>query len=346
MTGILTDRSRISAYQRCPRYRYLRYHAGDAQKGYEPTQIGQPLADGSFVHAVAASALVGGDWRATIADQQRLYIHLATTRGIEGVEDWQEAVFRLSALCTLWVARRLPVILAEYEVVEVEQEHRWEIVPGLVDMVRCDALLRRKDDRALFLQEFKTTRAFSPSWAAQWAYNSQILANLQAMEAIKGERVEGVIIEGLLKAPYLATAWTKLDGTLSLKGHKGWDPTPIWPKMEPEAWVSGPPWTDMDRDALFNPLVAKRPTTAQLERWKRQTIGQELGIESDLRWMREQPTQIPYVMDHSFPMFDDSCRSYGRDCDFLPLCYKEEVQNDPLGSGLFVARVPHHDEES
>lgn len=261
------------------------------------------------------------------------------------MDDWQEAVYRLSALTILWVKRRLPAILEEFEVIEVEREHEWEMAPGLVDQVRCDVLLRRHGDRALFLGEWKTTKAFSPAWAAQWAYNSQILANLQAMEAITGERIEGVIVEGMLKAPYLATGWRKLDGTLSLKGHKGWDLEPQWPRTTPEDWVSGPPWTDMDRDGLFSPQVAKRPTTAQLERWKRQAIFQESMIAERLELLGkvgESSRQI--LLDTVFPMNDDACRSYGRDCECLDICYKEEVAGDPIGSRLYLEREPHHKE--
>lgn len=344
---VKTDRSRIVAFQDCPRYRWLKYHAGEAGRGYERVALSLPRLNGSFMHAIAATALTGGDWRGALAVERAQYQAQTEARGIEGSPDVLEQLCLLEGLATLWVARRLPAILAEFDVVEVEQEHVWPMTARLHDMVRVDALLRRKTDGALFLKEFKTARAFSPGWAAQFKHNSQILANLQAMESITGERIEGVEIEGMLKAPYLAWLWRHSDGSVSLRGHKGWVKEPIWESMTTAEWVAHPIWSDLDRDQLFNPLVATRPASQQLERWREATIAQELDVERRLALLDATPEiRRKRQLNLYFPMHDNHCNRYfGHACEMERLCYTEEVEADPLGSGLYQVRQPHHDEE-
>lgn len=342
---VKTDRSRIATYQKCPRKRWLHYHAGEEGLGYERVSLSLPLAAGQFFHSVAAVVLKGGDPALAIADAIATFRSDVAARGIEGVYSAEEEAYMLEALAWMWVKRRLPAILDEYDVVETEKEYLWPIGDGIDVMVRCDCLLRRKADKALFLLEFKTTRAFTPLWASQWNFNSQINSNLQAMEEIKGERVEGVIIEGLLKSPMLARYWVKPDGTISLKGHRGWELHEAKELGAPKEWAEHPIWTDMDRDSLFNTLMPKRPVTAQLQRWRRQTVAQEdhiAGAVLMVRGLSGEPELQQAALDAGFPMYDDACMTYGHPCDFMDICYKEEVRLDPVGSGLYMVRVPHH----
>ena len=48
---IFTDRSRVQAYQRCKRLRYLEYHEGPDQRGLVPARKSSHLVVGGAVHA-------------------------------------------------------------------------------------------------------------------------------------------------------------------------------------------------------------------------------------------------------------------------------------------------------
>jgi hypothetical protein len=65
----------------------------------------------------------------------------------------------LEALVRCWARRGLPRLLAEYEVLEVEREGKWELADGLWFLSRPDALLRHRQSGDLVLQSFKTTGA-------------------------------------------------------------------------------------------------------------------------------------------------------------------------------------------
>lgn len=327
------DRSRMAAYDDCRRLRYLRYHWGGS--GLSAVTAAKPLLDGTFVHIVCAAALSGGDVEQAMTVAEMTY-------AAEGGDP--AGVFRLRVLLDLWQRRRLPAIMAEYDVLEVEQEHIWPMSPDLHDMVRCDALLRRRADKALFLQEFKTTRAFSPAWSAQWTMNTQLLANLQAMEAIWREPIEGVLIEGLLKAPYLDQAWRDADGRVHLKGHRSWTRVSVPEDLGLTAaeWLAHPAWSDLDRDALFNPQEARRPVTRELRRWWEQAVRQERQIAADVAICAENPAEV----DRLFPLNYNHClRYFSHPCEFFSLCHSGEIERDPIGSLMYEPRTPHHDEE-
>lgn len=59
MHKIFVDRSRYEQYGRCPRSRYLEYHAGPERMGIVSARKPLPLAVGSAVHAGLAELLRG-----------------------------------------------------------------------------------------------------------------------------------------------------------------------------------------------------------------------------------------------------------------------------------------------
>jgi hypothetical protein len=93
-----------------------------------------------------------------------------------------------------------------------------------------------------------------------------------------------------------------------------------------------------------------RPTPGQMARWQRQTICNETRIATAVDLIAAVQADgdsegAQHLLDEHFPMNDKHCRRYGRPCQFEPLCYDEGVAADPLGSGLYKARTPHHETE-
>ena len=51
-------------------------------------------------------------------------------------------------------------------------------------------------------------------------------------------------------------------------------------------------------------------------------------------------------IDSVFPHYRKSCEfMYGETCSYKPICWQPEVSVDPLGSGLYQIRTPHHEME-
>jgi hypothetical protein len=378
----LVDRSRIQAYHDCKRLRYLNYHYSG--KGLERRHIGLPLVNGQALHSGFARLLVGEDIRDVIAELIKEYSAAAFDRGIyvESQADYQHLVAEQSALCEglvrAWAQVRLPVLLAEFDVVKVEQEQPWKIYgdheSSIVDMVRCDALLRRKTDKLLFIYEFKSLTTLSEGWVQQWQHNSQLLANTLAIEELEGEPVGGVLIEGIIKgrravdrsssSPFhglitqqspLCYGYSKPDPqtkenvydlTWSARSTK----VASWEVMPMERWIERM-FTEADLKALFVQVDPIHPISRDLDSWKVQTIHQELKVLEDVAItgaVRETfgEEAFAHELDKRFPQNFNQCyRYFGHPCSFAAICYDAMVSRDPVASELYQPRTPHHPTE-
>lgn len=52
------------------------------------------------------------------------------------------------------------------------------------------------------------------------------------------------------------------------------------------------------------------------------------------------------LLDFFFPQHDNHCLRYGSPCSFSEVCFNDMVGDDPLGSGLYQIRTPHHSTET
>jgi hypothetical protein len=368
VTEILLDRSRIVARQECPRLRYLNYHYGGT--GLERVQMALPLVNGIFIHEALSRVLLGQDVDAVIAEVIAAYRAEVAERGVQAVElnkhFVEEQCALVAGLVKGWVLTRRDAILEEYEIVAVEEEVKWELAPGLIQMLRCDGILRRKDDGLLFILEFKTVSYPGYEWSQQWENNIQLMSYTLAVSEVFGEPCGGVIIEGLVKGTRrIETAqsspWTglKIQSSPFCYGYKNaateevsfeWQRGKNWEKTT--SWDYDGDWIAEMQNAgiLANQFISLPPICPlpqQTARWRRQTIAAETRYAMSLRELegivdesvREQ------LMDFHFPQHDNACRRYGGSCAFMEFCFNDVVAEDPLASGLYQARVPHHTTE-
>lgn len=164
---MLTRRSAIVQYQRCPRSRYWLYeHAGT---GLEPVKQAIPLVTGTAVHRGAQLLLTGtpADQAATIAIAE--YQESCSDRGLDLAEledasfTYHEQLALSEALIRLLDVRVIPALLAQYEVLEVERQGTiHNFAPGVDLNYRPDALLRSRVDGDLMILSWKTTSTYSP----------------------------------------------------------------------------------------------------------------------------------------------------------------------------------------
>ena len=54
----------------------------------------------------------------------------------------------------------------------------------------------------------------------------------------------------------------------------------------------------------------------------------------------------PEYLEMHFPHIRKHCEfHFGQACEYKSLCWQPEVRQDPLGSGLYQIRTPHHEAE-
>lgn len=157
------DRSRVLRYQQCPRARYLEYEHGGI--GLRSSQLSIPLATGTQIHAGLAALLTGAHVDAAVALAVNAYqeeADKALSAMNTHVDHYDHTIKEQSclveALLRAYALRGLPSLLAEYEVLETEQEYEvdfWGDGQGIF-MARLDGLLRKRSDGDLYVLSFKT----------------------------------------------------------------------------------------------------------------------------------------------------------------------------------------------
>lgn len=226
---------------------------------------------------------------------------------------------------------------AKYQVVGVEQELTRALSPELTYQARPDALLKDADGRVWYLED-KTTSQAAGAWAKGWDKQVQ----LHVTAAIAG--AVGIIVQGWAKGyekegsiySPLCFAWSR---TASL-GKGQWSATykPGWGRTRVDRYPGGvEAWVHQLPQAL---ILAQFPTTMPI------LVRPDL-VEAFFAQTTRREAEI--AAGTEFAQHFNQCDEYGkyrRPCAFRECCWAPTVGRDPVGSGLYSWRVPHHAAEA
>ena len=357
---------------------------GTATGGLERTVMSVALSTGIYVHNGLASLLQENALEDVIDNVLADYYEECHARRLE-VEAGSEWTYTMDEQAALIEAQLrgaaivlLPRLLADYDVIDIEREETVQMASTITFMSRADAVLRRKTDKALFVLNWKTVGGAGDWWAKRFEYDVQTLSECVGIEQRLGERVAGVLIVGLDKGkrmppsdrekemgvtqyrqaspliygyktdanPPATRAMYQVDYTRA----KGWKRFPVWDDpdgMTVKRWIDDV----VPRETLEAQFVQLPPIMRQdahVDAWRRQTLAREARIERDVRVMKEHIDndypETPFVLDALFEQNSDACVRFGP-CPMLSICWDAQVATDPIGSGLFRARRPHHSYE-
>jgi hypothetical protein len=382
---IITTQSAVKAFLACNRRRWLEYEAlnDKGTRGWERKKLSLPLATGSGAHRFVEALLLGVDVATAVQEAKDEYIAQAIARGVEGEADTQENKLvqeqgaLIEALGWGWARVRLPKLLAEYDVIDVEREEFTALSDDVGLASRSDAVLRRKSDGRLFVYNPKTVSNPSDArWQLQWEVDMQLMTETLAVERRLGESIYGVLIEGFDKgirvqeknelgekigyrqsSPLIygykceanppLVPQTIYDFEYTRK--KGWRRFPVWEEKFGHAanldyspiayWVN---WLPVELiEAQFVPL----PPIMRDERAVESVVTQIVAIEEQVRTRRDAVENISgdntRALDLAFPQNFHSCL-YPSRCGMFDLCHTSGVGDDPAGSGLYQARESNH----
>ncbi len=405
------DRSRLAAYQSCPRKRYWEYeHLGT---GISPKAHSVPLLTGIALHEVMAKVASGFGVEDALAEALAAHGEAIAERGldIDGNADVimvvteQRAI--IEGLARAWVRARKPLFDAEYEVVllpdvepqggppnqqgpYIEREDIATLAPGVELMVRADLVVRRRLDGALGIIDFKSFGYVPSDWEAVWDHSTPRLSQVLGVEARMGEKVEFVCVEGmykgykiskgkekgLLQSPlicgYMNDDKDKFEWDSELasgcancghRAHKGkgcteqfcqcrnhsyWNKFRVWNEMGVAEWVEKclPEAACAAQFVTTTPLVRDQ---GRLDSWVRQAVSIETGVARD----RDTVNQFKFgsgewvaALDQCFPQHFGHCHAFnGSPCPFVKVCFESMPDQEPLETGSYVARRPHHSTE-
>jgi hypothetical protein len=197
MTEVITHyahRSGYTAGQRCPRLGFWQYFYQGI--GVERFRLDVPLARGIYVHRGLERLLLGQSIDDSIKFALDEFDREIASRGLEvaSLEDssyvYKEQRALIEAMLYGWWKKRFPVLLDQYDILEVEREEEWDLGEfdtqygkcRLVWLGKADALLKEKDSGDLFIQSFKTTADWDSRKDSAAMHDVQGLSELCAVE--------------------------------------------------------------------------------------------------------------------------------------------------------------------
>jgi hypothetical protein len=215
---IITQRSRLEAFQACPRrgyYAYLHNKLGISRKGFDPDLLMGTAIHTGIESLLSYHALTGEVKEDEAACEAIRKFSLAinevglapmvmeTADGFELVpaSGAQQAfmVNLVEALVRGFARVRLSKLLEQYEIMEIEREETYQLTPDLTFLSRSDFISKRRSDDELFIHNLKSVKWPDGAWRKKFHYDQQTLSELLGPEQRYGRKFGGVIIEGLVK---------------------------------------------------------------------------------------------------------------------------------------------------
>lgn len=318
----LTDRSRIEHGHECAAKRYYRYHAGVHGKGMVRKAQAVPLVTGGLLHECLADILIQVQETGEIPDKtmQQLIVstHVASYHTLvqaRGFSDEEQPVRDLLAEQTVllagvvysWVRVVLPELLAEWEIVHVEQEFNYVLDERTTAMIRPDVVLRHRRTKKLVIFDWKTTAYMNESYIQEWTTSPQMMLTASAVAKALGEPVDhfyiAAIHKGARKADYNEESG-KYDGPERQQSFLVWpyynEGTPpfVGPQWRPDWKYDCEQWNSCDK-----PRAPKgKPHRHTLGKgWSKQLVKDPWGWVQDLPLARLSQIHYllgPYEVDH------------------------------------------------
>lgn len=263
-----------------------------------------------------------------------------------------ERTYRRAGWFAAWGLYIEPTIRAEYTNVSVESELVLDRRPLFV-AVTPDRILRHRTSGYLVYRELKSTISASKKWLDSWLYAIQLHLGMKVVEEELGEAVKFSQIVGLMKGdfrgdhlshPYVWGWYNESTGKWATSYDQArsaaWTSMPVW------EYAGGVvEWVQRCGDEVARSQFPHSPPVflneTMLSEWLNQRVYREQQIQTHL------DGGAPYEQMFAFPKRLKSCRPpFGDACEYLAACWNSQVGSDPLASGEYIVRTPHHHIES
>lgn len=339
----LTDRTSIETDWSCGmKLWWYKYEGG---MGISPSSEAKYFLDGRELHEDAHR----------LAEQQDDYQDWARARCeeiLQGAKQGDPDQVRLESATRRagWLAANAlfvePGIRAEFENLSLETEIVLDRDPLWI-ATTPDRVLRRRSNGALVIKDYKSFKSRFPVWD----YSAQLQILIKAVEEEYGAKVEYAQIMGFDKGqdrygrlthPYVWAYTTTESVPLWTTHYKyGLTHTPVWEYHGGIfEWVK-----ELGPEAAEAIFPHSRPIFLN-ERLLEDLIRARVKRETEIYAVREACQGDRELRTEFFEPRYSSCRPlFGSPCPYLEACHNAQVNTDPIGSGLYTVRVPHHELE-
>lgn len=357
----LTDRSRFLDGFNCEWKRLLRFHAFDT--GFERSALYAPLATGISVHAALETILKHkASTREEVSNLISVplddYVKANIDTAFENpLDDIRQQVSIVEALAHAYTRITIPWIYDNFEIVDVEADQAVELPGGILWRARPDFVTRAKPAGRLAIHDFKSAAYWSDPDHDQWRDSLQQMLNGYVASMVYGERVESyyihILVKGTKKAPsYLTHPMYRPANPPIVKE----DILPHWTSKKDYARVFAPyipmlipEWVwSMDAAYCAKTVPVVGPFLINYDKVERFLSGLPTNETNwmrkldGLQWARWADPEFQLHLDRTFPRTYNCYEFGGRRCQFYGICHREAGWENPIASGLYHVRKPHH----
>lgn len=339
----ITDRTSIEADEKCGQKRWWFLH--EAGEGIVPVKEPLPLRDGIAIHEELAALLEKRELNLPQPPEDET--------DQEAMESWARMVGWLVAFHTWawpeWFAPHYDIVAIEKEMV-LDRGALWVAFTA-------DIILRKKivtDKKPLVVVDFKSVGWLTKEWAESWPFSIQMHLNQLGVEEEMEEAVSHAIVVGLskgkwddgkLRHPYVWAYSNGEEWSEKYTRANGWSLRPVWEYGSGGAegvkeWV-----LRLGREIGLSQFPVSQPVVFD------RVMAEDLLMD---RSLREREVELffkelgddfdPHTSQRlTFPRRYSACRpSFGSPCPYLSACWNKDIGADPIGSGEYKRRTPHH----
>lgn len=316
--------------------------------GIVPAEENDALETGKEIHDDLSRLAESGDCGAA-ADQLVDEI-LGQIAGPDPILSIREHAYRRAGWAVAFALYIEPRIRQEWENVAVEGELILDRTPLWVPTTP-DRVLRHKVSGIYRYLEYKSSISASKNWLDSWKYAIQLHIGMKAVEEELGIKVaysqimalmKGDNRDGLLKHPYVWGYYNSDTGQWThdysrARGH-AWNPRPVWEYPDGlVGWVRA-----CGEDVALSQFPHTEPVMLNermLDQWVTRKLARSRQVaEVAAKCVDNQEERLVY-----FEPRTSHCRpAFGFACPYRLACWNATVNANPLASGEYVKRVPHH----
>lgn len=343
-----TDRSRIEKDWYCPRAGYWNYRYKG--RGIVAAGGGFDRDFGTIVHD-GVEGEIQGKPSIQIASDKAIALVKKHNGDEQQQQQWGAIAYGMVAgfMRSVW-----PKMLEESSLFRVESEMDLMLTHDLLFQAKPDLLMRNHATGQLWNWNPKTTGWINDQWVQSWQKAPQVQLEALASEVHLGEPIAGSYILGLYKGrkydgrqtSVFAWGWRaeELPGILNAQfsyeeqRRKGWSRflTTEYPGGV-GAWVANMPEEILRAQFVqTDPIFMRRDVTDRL-------VAQIIARENQIAEALKDGDPDQETLDTVFPQHFDKCTpAFGFNCEYANACWVPWIKNDPIASGQFTWREPHH----
>lgn len=242
-----------------------------------------------------------------------------------------------------------PKIRARYEDIGIEKEIILDRDPLYVPC-QPDRLLKSRAHDTIHYLEYKSTISASLKWQQSWTFAIQMHIGIKAASEEIEQKVhygqvmgmmKGYAKDGKLRHPYVWAYYNHQRNEWSAEYHAGmdWVLMPVW--EYPDGIVA---WVEKLGEEVANSQFPLSPPIFLDERKLDEWVLRRLRRQRAVRLVKGNCQIDLGKRAIYFERRLRSCRPpFGDPCPYLLCCHNAQAELDPIGTGAYVPRQPHHD---